>query len=44
MPQQIPVQQKLFIAKGIAAGVQYMHHHDPIIIHQDIKPLNVMVF
>lgn len=44
MPQQIPVQQKVFIAKGIAAGVQYMHHQDPIIIHQDLKPLNVMVF
>ena len=44
MPQQISVQQKVFIAKGIAAGVQYMHHQDPIIIHQDLKPLNGMVF
>lgn len=35
MPQQISVQQKVFIAKGIAVGVRYMHHQGPIIIHQD---------
>ena len=27
----------------IATGVQFMHSQDPIIIHQDLKPLNVMV-
>lgn len=32
-----------FIAKGIANGVQYMHTRKPIIVHQDLKPLNIMV-
>lgn len=32
-----------FIAKGIADGVQYMHNRQPMIIHQDLKPLNIMV-
>jgi len=33
----------LHIAKGVANGIEFMHSHDPVIIHQDIKPLNVMV-
>ena len=40
---QIPEQTKLEIAKRIASGVQFMHFRNPVIIHQDIKPLNVMV-
>ena len=32
------------IAKGIADGVQYMHTRKPIIIHQDLNPLNIMVY
>lgn len=31
------------IAAKIACGVQYMHHHDPVVIHQDLKPQNVLV-
>ena len=31
------------IAKGIADGVQFMHTHNLIIVHQDLKPLNIMV-
>ena len=30
MCMQMSVEQKLEISKGIAAGVQYMHHHYPI--------------
>ncbi len=33
--------QKMAIARSVASGVQYMHTRDPIIIHQDLKPLNV---
>ena len=40
---QIPEQTKLEIAKRIASGVQFMHSRNPVIIHQDIKPLNIMV-
>ena len=36
-------EQRVDIAKGIARGVEFMHTRDPVIIHQDIKPLNVMV-
>ena len=40
---QIAVEQKVEVGKGIAAGIQYMHHHNPVIIHRDLKPLNIMV-
>ena len=39
----MPVERKVEIGKGIAAGIQYMHHHNPVIIHRDLKPLNIMV-
>ena len=32
-----------YIACEICKGVHYMHHHVPVIIHQDLKPLNVLV-
>jgi len=35
--------QKLHIAKGVAYGIQFMQSYNPLIIHQDIKPPNVMV-
>ena len=41
--QQATSIQKLYIAKEIAQGIKFMHTRDPVIIHQDIKPLNVMV-
>ena len=31
------------IAVKIANGVNYMHSHNPMIIHQDIKPQNILV-
>ena len=31
------------IATKIALGVQYIHHYDPVVIHQDLKPQNVLV-
>ena len=31
------------IAKAIADGLHFMHTQTPAIIHQDLKPLNVMV-
>lgn len=35
--------QALYIGVKITEAVHYMHTHDPIIIHQDIKPHNVLV-
>ena len=31
------------IAQGIANGLHFMHTLNPVIIHQDLKPLNIMV-
>ena len=31
------------VAKQIARVLAYMHSRDPIVIHQDLKPANVMV-
>ena len=31
------------VALKIADAVKYMHHNDPIIVHQDLKPQNVLV-
>ena len=31
------------IATAIAKGVQFMHTRCPAIVHQDLKPLNIMV-
>ena len=35
--------QALYIAMNIADAVHYMHSQDPIVIHQDLKPQNVLV-
>ncbi|ONK58303.1 uncharacterized protein A4U43_C09F10780 [Asparagus officinalis] len=35
---------RLNIAKGIAAGLEYLHiHHKPHIIHRDLKPANILL-
>lgn len=35
---------RLNIAKGIAAGMEYMHvSHKPNIIHRDLKPANILI-
>ena len=31
------------IASSIAEGIMFMHTRKPVVVHQDIKPLNVMV-
>lgn len=31
------------VAVKIADAVHYMHSHNPIIIHQDLKPQNILV-
>ena len=31
------------LAKHITKALAYMHSHDPVVIHQDLKPANVMV-
>ena len=36
-------QQELDIAIKVADAVHYMHSQDPIVIHQDLKPQNVLV-
>lgn len=40
---QFTAEQVAFITTKIAAAIQYMHHHNPVVIHQDIKPQNVLV-
>lgn len=35
--------EKMFICSSIANGLEYMHTRDPVVIHRDIKPLNIMV-
>ena len=40
---QVSDEHRMAIARGVANGVQYMHTRDPIIIHQDLKPLNIIV-
>jgi serine/threonine protein kinase len=30
------------IARKVADAVNYMHSHNPIIIHQDLKPKNIL--
>ena len=34
---------KIQIGIEIAQGLDYMHTRDPAVIHQDIKPENIMV-
>lgn len=31
------------IAAKVADGVNYMHSHNPVVIHQDLKPQNILV-
>lgn len=40
---QLSERIKMKIAMDIAQGLNYMHTHDPAVIHQDIKPENIMV-
>ena len=35
--------QRLGIALGMCQGLVYLHHHDPHIIHCDIKPANIFL-
>ena len=40
---QIDSDNVKWVAKQIARALAYMHGQDPIVIHQDLKPANVMV-
>ncbi len=40
---QKTLQEKMFICSSIANGLEHMHTRDPVVIHRDIKPLNIMV-
>ena len=35
--------QEAYISTSIAKAIDYLHKHDPVIIHHDIKPNNVLV-
>lgn len=35
--------KKASVAVGVLEGVAYLHEHDPQIIHQDIKPANILL-
>ena len=41
--KQLSAVQAMYMAERIIDAVHYMHCHDPIIIHQDLKPQNVLV-
>lgn len=36
-------ERKLNIACGLAEGMNYLHTRDPILIHRDLKSLNVLL-
>lgn len=40
---QLTEKQAHDIAIKVADAVHYMHSQDPIIIHQDLKPPNILV-
>lgn len=40
---QMTPQERLLICSSIANGIEYMHTRNPIVVHRDIKPQNVMV-
>lgn len=40
---EIAWSRRLSIAKGLAAGMEYLHSRDPILIHRDLKSLNVLL-
>jgi len=41
--QKIPVHLKLSILYDVALGLQYLHYHDPPIVHRDLSPNNVLL-
>ena len=40
---QATSEKRVTIGQEIASGIEYMHSRNPVIIHQDLKPLNIMV-
>ncbi len=36
-------EKKKKMLQDIASGMQYLHHQDPIIIHRDLKSLNILI-
>ena len=41
--EKLDRRQKLELAADVARGVSYLHEHQPQIIHQDLKPANILV-
>lgn len=35
--------QRMMFARDISRGMNYLHQNDPMIIHRDLKSLNVLV-
>ena len=36
-------QKKISVSIGVLEGVAYLHEHDPQIVHEDIKPANILL-
>ncbi len=45
MNSNIPLnwERKKKILQDVASGMQYLHHQDPVIIHRDLKSLNILL-
>ena len=41
--QSLPFRTKLLIAIDASEGVEYLHSHDPPVVHRDLKSLNLLV-
>jgi serine/threonine-protein kinase CTR1 len=40
---ELSTQQQLEIALKIAEGMEYLHTHNPMIVHRDLKSKNILV-
>jgi serine/threonine-protein kinase CTR1 len=41
--EKLSTQQQLEYALQIAEGMEYLHSHNPMIVHRDLKSLNILV-
>ena len=39
----IPLLLKLSILHDVSLGLRYLHNHDPVVIHRDLSPNNILV-
>ena len=40
---RLPLEKAIKYIREIAAGLDYLHQHEPQIIHRDLKPSNIMI-